>query len=136
MTRHDDHMTPMRIIALLFSLACLAESLVGAPPHRRNLVLRLLRPAETVVRELFAMEAGRRSLRGLPSPVSLDDDGPEGAMRLASCFRALAFALDAILMQFSFTGASLAQAKKPVQQNRRLALHPFAFAPAAVLDTS
>jgi hypothetical protein len=136
MATRDDQMMLMRIIALLFSLACLAESLVGLSPQRRSLIMRLLRPGEMVARGLLADEAGGRRLRCLPSPVSFEDDGPEDAMRLAACFRALAFALEAILMQFSSAGAFPAQARKPEWRNRRLARHRFALVPAAVLDTS
>jgi hypothetical protein len=136
MTRHGDQLMLMRIIALLFSLASLSEGLVGSPARRRSLVLRLLRPAERVARELLAREVGGRRLRGLPSPLPLDEDGPQGATRLALCFRGLALALDAILTQFSATAASPVQAEKPPQRKRRRALRPLAFSPATVLDTS
>jgi hypothetical protein len=136
MARHDDQMMLVRIIALLFSFAHLAESLVGLSAQRRSVVMRLLRPGEAVAREFLAGEAGGRSLRGLPSSMSPDDDGPEAATRLAACFRALAFALDAILMQLPCANAWLLQARKPARQDGRMPLHPRASTPVSILDTS
>ena len=136
MARRDDHLMLMRIIAILFCMAALAEGLIGVSPHRRRLVLRVLRPAEAVAREFVAGEAGARDLRGLPSPTPFDGDGLEDALRLALCFRALALALGAVLAQIAAFGASPEQAHQPFYQRARLTLHQLVFAPVTVLDTS
>jgi hypothetical protein len=125
----------MRIIAILFSLAVLTERLIAAPPHIRYLVLRFLRPAEAVARGLLADKTGPRGLAPLPSAAPFDGYGPADAARLAWCFRALAMALGAILVQFAVFGASAARAHPLWFERVRTAIRQL-FAPVAVPDTS
>jgi hypothetical protein len=133
MPGRDDHMMLMRIIATLSVMAALAESLVGTPASMRRRVLFYLRPAEAIVREFLACETDWRGLRSLPFPAAFDGDGPEDALRLALCLRAMVLALSAVLEQF---GASQAHTHTPWHQSRRLALHPLAFTPVITPDTS
>ena len=79
------------IAAVLLKLAVLAELLRVLPLSLRVLVLSLLRPAETVARA-FAIEQAGGAL-ALPMAVigGSDGDGCAEALRLARCFRALAF---------------------------------------------
>lgn len=135
MARRDDHIMLMRIIAILFSFAVMAERLIGAPSIVRRLVLYLLRAAETVARGLLAGEAGTRGLRGLPSRKRFDGFGPEDALHLARCFRALALALRTVVGQSTVSGASPAPIHKPLDQRCRLAPRPLPFINASVLDT-
>jgi hypothetical protein len=133
MAGRDDHMMLMRIIAILSVIAALAESLVGAPAGVRRRVLLYLRPAEAIAREFLACETDGRGLRSLPFPAASDGDGPDDALRLALCLRALALALGAVLAQF---GASHTHTHTPRHQSRRLALHSLAFVPVITPDTS
>jgi hypothetical protein len=133
MAGRDDQMMLMRIIAILSAMAALAESLIGAPASMRCRVLFYLRPAEAVVRDFLACETDGRGLRSLPLPAAFDDNGPEGALRLAMCLRALALALGAVLAHF---GASRAYAHTARHQSRRLAMRPLAFVPVIAPDTS
>lgn len=135
MARRDDHLVLMRIIAILFSLAVLTERLIAAPPHIRYLVLRMLRHAEAVARGLLVDKAGLRGLGGLPSAAPFDGDGPEDAVRLAWCFRALALALGAVLAQFAASRASAARALPLWFEQVRPAARPL-FNPGTVPDTS
>lgn len=85
-----------RIVALLLALAALAERVSGRSPVVRRLVLWLLYPAEAAARN-FALDACEVSL---PTPrTAFSDDGPAEALRLAQCFRALAFILEAIVVE-------------------------------------
>jgi hypothetical protein len=133
--RHHDHPVLMRIVAILFSLAVLAERSVAAPPHVRCLILGLLRHAEAVARGLVAGEAGLRGMRSFPHPETFDGSGPEDALRLGWCFRALALALGAILARFEACGAWAAQASPLRFERARRALLP-PFPSVAVFDTS
>jgi hypothetical protein len=133
MVMRDDHLMLMRIIAILSVMSALAASLVGAPAGMRRRVLFYLRPAETIMREFLATETGGRGLRSLPLAVACDGDGPEDALRLALCLRALALALDAVLAQF---GALQARIPAPGHHLRRLLLRPVAFGPVITPDTS
>jgi hypothetical protein len=134
--RHHDHLVLMRIVAILLSLAILAERLIAAPPHIRYLVLRLLRPAEAVARGLLVGKTGLRGLQGLPSTAPFDGDGPADAARLAWCFRALAMALGAILARFAVSGASAGRAHALWFERVRKAIRPL-FTPVTVVpDTS
>jgi hypothetical protein len=128
--RRDDYIMLVRIIATLLAMASLAERLVGAPAIVRRITLHFLRRAEAVGREFLIGEAGSRNLRNLPTP--LEGSGPEDALRLASCFRALALALEAVLV--GVAGHVPSQAR--VHQFYRLAPRKFAPAPACVFDTS
>ena len=84
-----------RIIALLASLAVLAERAADRSLPVRWFVLWILRRAETVVEE-FAFDE-----TGLPPPAMEGfapiGNGPDDALRLAARFRALAAALCALL---------------------------------------
>jgi hypothetical protein len=84
-----------RIIALLVSLAVLAERAADRSSLVRWYVLWLLRRAETVVEDFVFDETG------MPSPavegIAAAGNGPEDALRLAARFRALAAALIVLL---------------------------------------
>ena len=84
-----------RIIALLVSLAVLAERAAERSLPVRWLVLWILRRAETVVEEYVFDETG------MPPPAMEGfvpiGNGPDDALRLAARFRALAAALAALL---------------------------------------
>ena len=84
-----------RIIALLVSLAILAERAAERSLPVRWLVLWILRRAETVVEDFVFDETG------MPPPalegIVLAGNGPEDAFALAARFRALAAALVALL---------------------------------------
>ena len=91
-----------RIIALLVSLAVLAERAAERSLPVRWLVLWILRRAETVVEDFVFDETG------MPPPamegISLAGNGPDDALRLAARFRALAAALCALLPLASMFG--------------------------------
>jgi hypothetical protein len=84
-----------RIIALLVSLAILAERAAERSLPVRWLVLWILRRAETVVEDFVFDETG------LPPPalegIAPAGNGPNDALRLAARFRALAAALVLLL---------------------------------------
>ena len=83
-----------RIIALLVSLAVLAERGADRSLPVRWLVLWILRRAETVVEDFLFDETGTPpALEGL-APAG---NGPDDALRLAARFRGLATALVALL---------------------------------------
>ena len=89
--RENEQETLKRIAAVLLKLAVLAEFLSVLPLSLRVLVLSLLRPAETVARA-FAIEQAGGALALPPAAVGgADGDGCAEALRLARCFRALAF---------------------------------------------
>jgi hypothetical protein len=98
--------------------------------------LHVLRPAVAVARAFAAGQPVKRDLGGLLLPVSLDDGGPEAAIRLALCFRALALALCAGMAQFSPVGASAPQSYRAGHLRCGRTLRSLAFAPATVFDTS
>jgi hypothetical protein len=134
--RRDDYLMLMHIIAILFAMASLAERLIADPPFVRRLVLPILRQAEAIARAWIAREAGGRSLRHLASPTLFDTDGPQDALRLALCFRALALVLGTCLARFAAFGIAAAKAHAPWRLRARLALCPLTFASATLLDTS
>jgi hypothetical protein len=84
------------IVSILLSLAVLAEFLCLLPVAIRLPVLMVLRPAEAVARA-FALELAGGGL-ALPPAASPgpDRDGRAEAMRLARCFRVLAFVIDGL----------------------------------------
>jgi hypothetical protein len=88
----DDRRMLLRIVALLFALADLAECAIGRSEAVRRLVLLILRPAEAHVRRCFAPDAGTPGGPALAAPMPSADSASE-AMRLAVCFRALAATL-------------------------------------------
>jgi hypothetical protein len=87
----DERETLKGIASILLSLAVLAEFLCLLPLVLRLPVLMLLRPAEAVARA-FAIELSGGGL-ALPPAASPgpDGDGRAEALRLARCFRVLAF---------------------------------------------
>ena len=96
-----------RIIALLVSLAVLAERAAERSLPVRWLVLWILRRAETVVEEFVFDETGvpPPAMEGF-APIG---NGPEDALRLAARFRALAAALVVLLPLAGMFGLCLAQ---------------------------
>ncbi|MFI0844031.1 hypothetical protein [Mesorhizobium sp. IMUNJ 23232] len=89
--RENEQETLKGIAVLLLRLAVLAEFLCVLPLWIRVPVLSLLRPAEAVARAFAVGQAG--GALALPPAVSggVDADGCAEALRLARCFRALAF---------------------------------------------
>ncbi|MDQ6434352.1 hypothetical protein RB623_09855 [Mesorhizobium sp. LHD-90] len=94
-----------RIAVMLIALAGLAERVAGRPRPLRGLVIWLLRPAEAVARE-FVIEA-LRGARPEPMAFRQGGDSADEAMRLASCLRALASALDGLSAHAARLAASL-----------------------------
>jgi hypothetical protein len=98
----------MRIVALLFSLADLAEQASLRSWRVRRRVLAILRPAEEAA---YRSIAGAAHEFGAPIPANAivaagewmaaadEGDDPDDAMRLALRLRALAIALAWVLMQ-------------------------------------
>lgn len=79
------------IVLMLLRLAVLAEFICLLPSPARFLALWLLRPAEAVARA-FAMEQAGGAVALPPAVVpAANGGGYAEAMRLARCFRALAF---------------------------------------------
>lgn len=87
-----------RIMALLVSLAVLAERAAVRSWPVRFLVLSVLRRAE-VVATRFVFEATGAPPAGVPALIIAND--PEDAIRLAARFHALAAALGALLALIS-----------------------------------
>jgi hypothetical protein len=99
-----------RIVALLFSLADLADRVGGASRSMRRTVLGVLWPAEAVAREFVtgfpsgfdapdcaSEPAGMDSAAADPHRSAILSDGRAEAARLASSFRALALSLAYLL---------------------------------------
>ncbi|WP_442581988.1 hypothetical protein ACSBOB_08450 [Mesorhizobium sp. ASY16-5R] len=105
--RENEQETLKGIAAVLLRLAVLAEFLCVLPLWIRVLVLSLLRPAEAVARA-FAIEQAGGALALPPAAVfGVDADGCAEALRLARCFRALAFVfggLQALVGRSPFRG--------------------------------
>ena len=113
-----------RIVALLFSLADLADLAALAPCCRRRLVLEILNVAEA---EALAFLPGARV------PGRLETRDPEGeAQRLAARFRALALLLCALLAERNERAAPAAPQAPRGKPVRRA----FREAAAAAPDTS
>jgi hypothetical protein len=89
--RQDEQETLKAIAVVLLKLAVLAEFLCVLPLWIRVPVLALLRPAEAVARAFAIGQAG--GALALPAVVvgGADGDGCAEALRLARCFRLLAF---------------------------------------------
>jgi len=85
-----------RIVALLLSLAGLAECAAGRSRAVCGLVLWLLRPAEEIARNYVADLTGSMCAPPIPAAIPIEDDSREGAMRLALSFRTLAAILAAL----------------------------------------
>ncbi len=120
-----------RIVALLFSLACLAELAACLPWLRRQQLLGILSHGEA---EAWAY------VMGLPPDVQVAAYAPgetDDAERLAASFRALALMLCAVLARTAlFAGAAGPRADRPSHGISGIAVHrPGAPAPSAP-DTS
>ena len=85
----------LRLVALLFGFASLAERVAGQPAPVRWLVLAILRSAESVAREFVIGQTGAGDSTCPPGCFS--NDATE-ATRLARSFRALASALDVLCL--------------------------------------
>ena len=83
----------LRLVALLFGFALLAERVAGQPASVRRLVLAILRSAESVAREFVIGQTGAGDSTCPPGRFS--NDAAE-ATRLARSFRALASSLDVL----------------------------------------
>ncbi|MDP3897668.1 MAG: hypothetical protein Q8Q62_13435 [Mesorhizobium sp.] len=85
-----------RIVALLLSLADLAERAAGAPEARRRLALAIIRSGGAVTRDAFGLfgdpfNASARGAAGrAASPMAVPGDAPEDALALAMSLRGLA----------------------------------------------
>jgi hypothetical protein len=91
-----------RIVALLFSLADLADRTVGLSVHRRRHVLGILRGSEA---EAWAFLIGGMA-PSAPAPTDAPDTADD-ALRLAARLRALALLLMAFLArEFTLPGAA------------------------------
>ena len=99
--RENEQETLKGIAAVLLKLAVLAEFLCVLPLSLRVQVLALLRPAEAVARA-FAFERAGGALALPPAAVGrADGDGCAEALRLARCFRALAFVFGGLQGSFA-----------------------------------
>jgi hypothetical protein len=99
-----------RIVALLFSLASLADLAAGAPFHRRRQVLGILSVGEVEARAFL--------FGGAPVPIEAPGEAGD-AERLAVRFRALALVLCALLAQaarFALPNAIGARAGRPLRE--------------------
>lgn len=89
-----------RIIALLMSLAGLADRAAGAPWPLRFVVLAILRRGETAARNLLIDEADYAGVpMWLPPDAGQYGNRPVDALQLGLCFRMLALALAYLLQQ-------------------------------------
>ncbi len=121
-----------RIVALLFSLACLAELAACLPWLRRQQLLGILSHGEA---EAWAFVMGLPPGAQVPTEAP---DSPADASRLAASFRALALVLCALLARaalFVQPGAGGSQADGKSHGVSALARWPSTSAPA-VPDTS
>lgn len=98
-----------RIVALLYSLANLAEQAAVRSPAIRHLVLLFLRPAESVARKMVIRDSQHF---GAPVPELAVADrigaGADDAMRLARRFRALALTLERLVTLLLVKGVRIA----------------------------
>ena len=87
-----------RIVALLYSLANLAEQAAVRSPAIRHLVLLFLRPAESLAREMVIYDSRHFGV-AVPELLVADwtDGSADDAMRLARRFRELALALESLV---------------------------------------
>ena len=83
----------LRLVALLFGFALLAERVAGQPAPVRRLVLAILRSAESVAREFVIGQTGAGDSTCPPGHFSSD---AAEATRLARSFRTLASSLDVL----------------------------------------
>lgn len=84
-----------RIVALLYSLADLAEQAASRSPAIRSLALGFLRIAESVAREMVIRHSQHFGVSAPDLPVADQvDDNASDATRLARRFRELALALE------------------------------------------
>ena len=89
----------LRLVALLFGFASLAERVAGQPASVRRLVLAILRSAESVAREFVIGQTGTGN--SICPPGHFSNDAAE-ATRLARSFRALASALELLCSIFVY----------------------------------
>ena len=90
----EDHRQALRRIAVvLIALAGLAERMAGSPLPVRRLLLWILRRAEAVAAEFVTAELRMTGALAKPMALQQAGDRSNGAMALASGFRALATAL-------------------------------------------
>ena len=89
----------LRLVALLFGFASLAERVAGQPAPVRWLVLAILRSAESVAREFVIGQTGTGN--SICPPGHFSNDAAE-ATRLARSFRALASALELLCSIFVY----------------------------------
>lgn len=87
-----------RIVALLYSLANLAEQAAVRSPAIRHLVLLFLRPAESLTREMVIGDSQHFGA-AVPELLVADriGDSADDAMGLARRFRALALTLESLV---------------------------------------
>lgn len=87
-----------RIVALLYSLANVAEQAAGRSPAIRHLVLLFLRPAESLAREMVIRDSQHFGV-ALPELLVADRvcGSADDAMRFARRFRALALTLESLV---------------------------------------
>jgi hypothetical protein len=118
----------LRIVALLFALAGLADLAADAPFLRRRRVLAILGHGEAVACAfLVATVTG--------APVTVDEPGGAcDAPRLAASFRALALALCALLARGAFSGRP--GPARPQAQLGKASVSASLQAPPPALDTS
>jgi hypothetical protein len=118
-----------RIVALLFSLAALADRAAGLPALRRRQVLGILGVGEAEARAfLVGMSTGAQASADAP-------DIAGDAARLAARLRALALLLCALLCRgFALPDAAGPRAGRPSQQTSRPAVRRAPAPPAP--DTS
>lgn len=98
-----------RIVALLYSLADLAERAAVRSPAIRHLVLLFLRPAESVAREMVIRNP-RHFGASVPELLVVDwtDDSADDAMRLARRFREFALTLESLVALMLVKGVRIA----------------------------
>lgn len=126
-----------RIVALLFALADLAEAASLRSRTVRQLVLWVLYPAEAAARKLVLDACGPVTL---PEPsTAFIGDGFNEAIRLAACFRILAFTLASLSAEiFESVSASVQHFVRSLEATIVLALRPSVFEGSAQVwpDTS
>ncbi len=98
-----------RIVALLYSLANLAEQAAVRSPAIRHLVLLFLRPAESLAREMVIRDSRHFGV-AVPELLVADrsGDSADDAMRFARRFRELASTLERLVALLLVKGVRIA----------------------------
>ena len=98
-----------RIVALLYSLANLAEQAAVRSPAIRHLVLLFLRPAESLAREMVIRDSRHFGV-AVPDLLVVDrtGDSADDATRLARRFRELALTLERLVTLLLAKGVRIA----------------------------